>query len=514
MTDYWEILRLHSMGVSGRSIAASVLCSRNTVSSVLKRAAEEKLHWPLPEGMSNQMIKERLFPSLYTSDLYQRPDFDHIHAELAKSGVTLSLLWHEYSESCRDSGSIPYQYSQFSKLYHDYSLKAKATMRIQHKPAEKLEVDWAGQTAAIQDYLTGKPIKAYVFVAVLPYSGYAYVEAFPSMNMESWIQAHINCFAFMEGVARILVPDNLKTGVNHVSWFDSAINRTYNEMATHYNAVVIPARVRRPKDKPSVEGGVGVISIWLLAALRNQTFFTFAELNEAIKVKLKELNTKPFQKKEGSRESIFREEEQELLISLPLEPYELARWNKAVVQFNYHVYYDKMYYSVPYEYIKHEVDVRSTHRLIEVYYKSNRIASHPRKHGKPGQYQTILEHMPEQHQKYQEWNSERIIRWAEKIGESATVVVKAILNASKVEQQGYRACLALLKSADKYTATRLECACNRALSYSPNPGYKLVQSILKSGADLTVTDAEPQPEEQSSEFGLTRGPAYYGRDDK
>lgn len=514
MTDYLEILRLHSMGVSGRSIAASVLCSRNTVSGVLKRAAEEKLHWPLPEGMSNQMIKDRLFPDHYSSVLYRSPNFDRIHAELARSGVTLSLLWHEYSESCRDTGSIPYKYSQFCKLYHDYALKTKATMRIQHKPAQKLEVDWAGQTAAICDGITGRSIKAHIFVAVLPYSGYAYVEAFPNMNMDSWIQAHINCFAFMGGTARILVPDNLKTGVKYVSWFDPTINSTYNEMAVYYHAVVIPARVRRPKDKPSVEGGVGVISTWLLAALRDQTFFTFAELNEAIKGKLKELNAKPFQKKAGSRESVFRDEEQDLLVPLPPEPYELARWNKAIVQFNYHVYYDKMYYSVPYEYIKHEVDIRSTNRLIEVYYKANRICSHPRKYGKPGQYQTLLEHMPEQHQKYQEWSSERIINWATKIGANTAAVARAILSSAKVEQQGYRSCLALLKSAKKYSASRLERACNRALSYSPNPGYKIVRSILSSGADLASTDNEPQPEETNPEFGLTRGAAYYGRVDK
>jgi len=513
MTNYIEILRLHSLGVSGRNIAASVSSSRNTVTNVLKRAAEEKLHWPLPESMSNQMIKERLFPDNDSFSLYQSPDFDRIHSELAKSGVTLSLLWHEYSEACRDAGSIPYKYSWFCELYHDHSNKLKATMRIQHKPAEKLEVDWAGQTAILRDNITGDPIKAYVFVAVLPYSGYTYVEAFLRMDMDSWIQAHINCFAFMNGVAKIIVPDNLKTGVEHVSWFSATINRTYNEMAMHYNSVVIPARIRRPKDKASAEGAVGVISTWILAAIRNQTFFTLTELNQAIRMRLKEYNAKPFQKKEGNRESVFLEEEQELLIPLPFEPYELARWHKAIVQFNYHVYYDKMYYSVPYEYIKYQADVRATAKLIEVYYKSHRIAAHPRKHGKPGQYQTLVEHMPEQHQKYQEWSSERILKWAEQVGANTAVVVKAILDSSRVEQQGYRACLTLLKSADKYTSLRLENACIRALSYNPNPGYKIVQAILKSGADRVTPNDKPQTETSSSAFGLTRGAAYYGRND-
>lgn len=199
MTNYQEILRLHSLGVSGRSIATNVSCSRSTVANVLKRSIEENLQWPVAQSMSNQMIKERLFPDNVSSSLYKCPDFDHIHGELAKSGVTLSLLWYEYSEACRDVRAIPYKYSQFCKLYHDYSNTMKATMRIQHKPAEKLEVDWAGQTATIRDNLTGEPIKAYVFVAVLPYSGYSYVEAFMRMDMDSWIQAHVNCFAYMKG---------------------------------------------------------------------------------------------------------------------------------------------------------------------------------------------------------------------------------------------------------------------------------------------------------------------------
>lgn len=212
--------------------------------------------------------------------------------------------------------------------------------------------------------------------------------------------------------------------------------------------------------------------------------------------------------------SVFIEEELDQLIPLPVESYELARWNKAIVQFNYHVYYDKMYYSVPYEYIKHQVDIRATVKLIEVFYKTHRIASHPRKHGKPSQYQTLVEHMPEQHQKYQEWSSEKIIKWAEQIGVSTTAVIKAILDSSRVEQQGYRACIGLLKSADKYSSLRLENVCTRALSYNPNPGYKIVQSILKSGADLVTTDDKTSSEQNASAFGITRGAAYYGRNDQ
>jgi len=285
---------------------------------------------------------------------------------MGKSGVTLSLLWYEYSEACRTCRSIPYQYSQFCKLYNDYIQKTKATMRIHHKPGEKLEVDWAGQTASIMDNISGAEIKVYVFVATLPYSGYSYVEAFFKMDMESWIQAHINCFEYFRGVARILVPDNLKTGVDQVSWTQTVINRTYNELATYYDTVVIPARVRHPKDKASAEGTVGVISTWIIASLRNQSFFSLSELNSEIKLKLTDFNTKPFQKKEGSRESVFLSEEQHCLTMLPAQPFELATWSSAPVQFNYHVSVDRMNYSVPYEYIKHKVDIRITRKVIPI----------------------------------------------------------------------------------------------------------------------------------------------------
>lgn len=514
MTNYREILRLNSLGVSRRGIASSLSCSRNTVAKVLQRAIEIGLEWPLPESLSNQMIGDKLFPADKLTSKYQMPDYSQVHKELAKSGVTLSLLWHEYSESCRNSNSIPYKYSQFCKYYHDYSYKTKATMRLQHKPAEKLEVDWAGKTAVIQNNITGEPIKAFVFVAALPYSGYSYVEAFLSMKMESWIQAHINCFNFFKGVTKMLIPDNLKTGVDSVSWREPTINRIYAEMSSYYDTVVLPARVKRPKDKPSAEATVGVITTWILAAVRNHTFFSLNELNSVIRVKLEEFNTKPFQKKEGSRKSVFLKEEQHLLIPLPLQPYELASWSQATVQFNYHICVDKMYYSVPYEYIKHRVDVRITSKVVEIFYNSCRIASHVRNFGYPGQYRTLPEHMPEHHQKYLEWDADRFITWAQQVGESTTAVIRSILASCRVEQQGYRSCLALLKSADKYSVQRLESACKRALTYTPNPGYKTVQTILKNGSDKISNESEPKKKNQSSEHEIIRGADYYGRKDQ
>ena len=355
---------------------------------------------------------------------------------MAKSGVTLSLLWSEYCEQCRLSNDIPLMYSQFCRYYHKYANTTKATMHIDRKPGEQLEVDWAGKTAKIIDRYTGEIIDAYVFVSALSCSQYAYVEAFSSQNQECWIAAHVNAYKFFGGVTRILIPDNLKTGVQHVSWYTTVINKTYHEMAEHYGTAVIPARIRKPKDKAIVEGSVGIISTWIIAALRNQEFFSVRELNISIQEKLYEFNSKPFQKKSGSRLSLFLEEEQSALIPLPTTPYELAIWKMATVQFNYHITIERIHYSVPYEYIKHKVDVRITKNIVEIFSNNHRIASHVRLHGREGQYSTIVEHMPEDHQKYTAWNSIKFISWAESIGTNTALAVKAILASHRVEQQG------------------------------------------------------------------------------
>ncbi len=510
MTNYREILRLISQGISQRSIAASCECSRNTVAKVLKRSQEVNVSWPLKPDMTNGELHKLFFPDSASPSTRKRPDCDYIHKEMTKSGVTLSLLWNEYCESCRLSNEIPLMYSQFCYYYQQYVAKTKATMHINRKPGEQMEVDWAGQTANIIDTDTGEIINAYVFVAALSCSQYAYVEAFLAQNQECWITAHVNAYKYFGGVTRILVPDNLKTGVERASWYTPVINKSYHEMAEHYGTAVIPARVRKPKDKPNAEGTVGIISTWIIAALRRGQFFSLRELNEAIREKLEEFNRKPFQRKPGSRLSVFLEEEKAALMPLPAAPYELAVWKVATVQFNYHITVDKMHYSVPYEYIKHKVDVRITSKVIEVFFNNHRICSHPRLHGRPGQYSTVTEHMPEDHKKYTEWNAERFVSWSKSIGDSTVIVVKAILASHRVEQQGYKSCMGLLKLADKYSVSRLEAACKKALSYTPNPSYKSIHTILQTGQEKVVKE-EPTNNQDSSSFGFTRGADYYRR---
>jgi transposase len=440
------------------------------------------------------------------------PDLNYIHKELLRNGVSKKLLWTEYMEDCRLNGEEPLMYSQFCYHIQQDEQKRRATMHINRKPGEQVEVDWAGDPAYISDPDTGEINKAYIFIGVMAYSQYTYAEAFINEKQQAWITAHVHMYEYFGGVAKIVVPDNCKTAVVHNGgWYDQRVNTVYHEMAAHYGTAIIPARVRKPKDKPNAEGNVNHVSTWITAALRNEQFFSLAELNAAIKEKLKKFNANLFQKKEGSRLSLFLEEEKPLLAPLPATRYELADWKQATVQFNYHISIEGMLYSVPYEYIKRKVDVRVTDKSIEIFYNHTRIASHPRLYGRKGQYDTIVEHMPEDHQKYLEWNGDRFRQWAEKVGNNTYKVVDAVLTSKPVEQQTYRSCMGLLKLADKYSAEHLEAACAKALSYTASPSHKSIKNILAAGKYKSEPEEKTSESTEQNQYGLTRGASYYRR---
>jgi len=507
MTDYREVLRLASLGISKTKIAESMEITRPTVNSILQRAAFHGLTWQEAQMLSERELAIKFKAPIDGAGAYKLPDYERVHRELSKPGVTQLLLWEEYCGKCREEGTIPYRLTQFKKRYREYAATSRATMHIGRKPGELLEVDWAGQTAVIVDSDTGEVIPAYLFVAALPYSGYAYCEAFTDMKENSWITGHVHAYGFFGGVTKMLVPDNLKTGVTKNTKAEFILNKTYQEMAEHYGTAVIPTRVRAPKDKATVEGVVSVVSTCILAAVRNEKFFSLRELNNAVKERLLTFNTKPFQKKDGSRRSLFTEE-MEYLLPLPRNAFEVSEWKTATVQYNYHISVDFQNYSVPFEFIKKRVEVRVTPNIIEVFHEGIRICSHRRLTGRTGQYSTLEEHMPQEHREYTKWNGDRFRSWAAKIGEKTLTVVNAILSSQRVEQQGYKGCMALLKMTDEYPKARLEAACAKALYYTPRPGYKQILSILKSGED--TIGAEPaQYRAKQSEFSFVRGPEYY-----
>lgn len=512
MVDYREILRLKSLGLSNVAIGNSVGSSRNKVSEVLSLAEAKSLVWPIPETLTNQDLEQLFYPERGCNEGRKLPDFEYIYNELAKPGVTLSLLWAEYCADCEADHTIPYQHTQFNDKYHAYAASKKATLRIKHKPGEVMEVDWVGDTIPVQDDAMGSEIPAYLFVACLPCSMYAYAEAFSDMKSHHWIEAHVHAYSYFGGVTRILRPDNLKTGVIKNTRTELILNRSYHEMAEHYGTVIIPARPVKPKDKPTAEGTVKVIETWVLAALRNRKFFSFDELNRAILEKLKEFNDKPFQKRKGSRSSAFIEEEKDFLMPLPASPYETAVWSTATIQPDYLIKVGDCKYSVPYEFIGKKVDIRATESCIEVFYHNNRIASHVRVDYSPDPIY-VPEHMPENHRKFLEYNSESFLKWAESIGQSTLIVTKNLLYMHKVEQQGYRSCASLMKLADRYSTERLENACTKALGYTPSPSIKNITTILKNGQDKVNIPKVTQNTE-SVHYGITRGASYYEGGDR
>ena len=505
MTDYREILRLRSIGISLRGIAEFLQCSKQTVITVYRKADEAGLSWPLPDNMTNEALAVMFYPKRNSPDpSYEMPDCDWIHKELQKPNVTLNLLWYEYYDRCVAAGKQPYKLTQFKKYYRDYSVKHNLTMHLEHKPGDMMQVDWAGDTLSMTDVRTGEAVDLYLFVCTLPYSGYTYCEVFRDMALANWITAHVNALEFFGGVPHIIQCDNLKTGVIKHGNDEIVLNRTYSDLAEYYNVAVLPGRVRKPKDKAHVEGAVKIAERWILAALRNRTFFTEAEANVAVREKLDEMNRKPYQVKDGSRWDAFQEEKL-FLSPLPLHPFEFAEWKKAKAGLNYHINVDKQNYSVPYEYAKREVDVRLTKSAVEVFYNGCRIASHVRLYGYAGQYSTVEDHMPKEHKQYSQWNGERFRNWARKVGESTYTVVDRILLRGAAEQQGYKQCLSLLKLTDTYSAERLEAACKKSLKYGPRPTYKNILEILKSGLEK---DELPQAPQRS--YGFVRGADYFG----
>ena len=362
MVNYKEILRLASEGNSQRQIAVSVGHSRDTVSEFLAAAKVHNLNWPLDESMTNEQIEAILFPERYSAvSMYLEPDYLYIHAELAKRGVTLTLLWNEYVQKAESLGKKPYMTTQFGDKYRAWARITKATMRIHHKPGDAMQVDWAGDTLSVYDSMTGEITPAYLFIAVLPCSCYIYAEVTADMKLENWLNCHVHAYEYFGGVTRLLIPDNLKTGVTKNNRYETVLNRSYQEMAEYYDTAIVPARVEHPKDKSLAEGSVKFASTWILAALRNEHFFTLNEAKEAVRMKLEELNLREFRQREGCRRSAYLEEEKAFMKPLPAQRYELATWNPNIkVGTDYLVSDGRNKYSVPFDLIGEKVDIRLT----------------------------------------------------------------------------------------------------------------------------------------------------------
>ncbi|WP_125608220.1 IS21 family transposase [Lapidilactobacillus bayanensis] len=497
---------------AGRLLTAySTGHSRRKVKEVIERAKQAELVLPIDSELTDTQVGQILFPELSPETTgRERPDFEYMHRELGKKNVTLSLLYYEYQTNCRDSGMIPYSYRSYCRMHGTFAQKYKATMRIRRKPGELMEVDWAGSTLTIIDADTGEELTAYLYLAVLPSSQYSYCESFLSMTMPDWIRGHVHAYEYFGGATEILVSDNLKTGVNNHTKFDPVLNPVYRDMAEHYGTVVMPARVRRPKDKPKVEGTVKALSTWVVAAMRNQKFFTLEELNQAIWSKLRDFNQRPFTKKYKAcrnREEGFITEEKFALLPLPTTPFEMATWKIATVQPDYHILVDQMFYSVPFQYIGSQVDVRLTNTLIEIFFKDSRIASHVRLYGRSEQFSTNQDHMPEAHKLYVSHTPETSRSWALSIGEHVNDVVEYFLNHMP-ERQALHKILSLQRLGKKYGASQLEAGCAEVQKVAQVLTIRIIERVL---INHKKNQSPAQTAKQSTEdYGFTRGANYFG----
>ncbi|MFH0985142.1 MAG: IS21 family transposase [Candidatus Omnitrophota bacterium] len=478
MRNVREVLRMGlACGVSSRDIGRSLRISHFSAQKYIRIAQEAGLDWDKIAAMSDASLERLVRGTPLATVAKPLPDYACVHQEMKKKGVTLELLWQEYKEAHPDG----YQETQFRQYYHAFTKTLRLSLRQTHKAGSTLFVDYAGQTVPIHDRNTGGMTQAQIFVAVLGASNYTFAEATADQGLECWIGSHVRAFEYFGGVTEKTVSDNLKAGVTSPCRYEPEINRTYADMIAHYGTVVIPARVRHPKDKAKVEAGVQMVERWILAALRNRKFFSLEELNEAIAELLIRLNGKSFQKLPGSRLSVFKDLEEPALKPLPVERYEYARWKKARVNIDYHIELEGHYYSAPYLLVHQEVTVRYTARTVEVFHREKRVASHPRSHLK-GQHTTVHEHMPRSHQEHLSWTPTKMIECAGKIGRQTACVIERILNSRQYPELGYRSCLGILRLARPYSELRLEAACARAARIGAYT-YKSVKSILVNGLD-------------------------------
>lgn len=498
-----EIFRQHHNKRSYRDIASSLNVGISTISEYLSRAKKIGLEWPFPEDLSEEELYNKLFNPV-DKKLVQRPlpEWEDVHRELRKKGMTLQLLWREY----KDIHPNGLGYTQFCSHYRRYVKKISPVMRQKHKAGEKTFVDYAGMKMPWINPLTGELHEAEIFVGSLGASQYTYVEATATQQLPDWIQSHINMWGYFGGVSEIAVPDNLRSGVAKAHRYDPDINANYQHLSEHYGFAIVPARAFEPKDKAKVENAVGWVERQILAPLRHITFTSIAEINAAIRPRLSKINSQPFQKMKTSRLELFETIDKPALKPLPATPYQYVDWSKAKIHIDYHFVFKEHFYSVPYNYIHREVDLCTTGKTVECFYQGKRIAVHARSYARY-QFTTLLEHMPPNHLVSAEWSPERMRRWAKKIGVQTGAFIEHMILSRPFPQQAMRSCLGLLRMGKRFGDERLEKACSIALTAGATR-YQQVESILKNKID----QLEPQAINESkviSPHHNIRGSNYY-----
>ena len=500
-----EVLRLkHGLGMSCRAISTATGIGRSAAAEYIHRAAVTGITWPLPEGLGDEELERRLFPPAGRNGSPPQAaiEWPKVQAELKRRGVTLLLLWQEYRADHADG----YGYSRYCDLYGGWKKQISATMRQTHLAGEKLFVDWAGDTIGVIDPATGEEHRARIFVAALGASNYTYAEARWTETLPDWTGAHVNAFNAIGGVPLALVPDNLKAGITKPSRYEPGINRTYQDLADHYGCVVLPTRIIKPRDKAKVEVAVQIVERFVLAKLRNVTFFSMAELNIAIRDCVTAINGKVMRHLGKSRAELLETLDRPALKALPNEPYEYAEWKRARVAPDYHIEVADHFYSVPSKLIRDVVEARITNATVEIFHKGQRVASHAVSRV-CNRHTTITEHMPSAHRRYAEWTPAKMMDEAAKIGPATVALFEAILKAKPHPEQGFRSCLGIISLVKTHGPERVEAACHRGNCVGSTT-YGSVASILKHGLDRDFTQGAAA-DDPPLRHGNIRGSGYY-----
>jgi transposase len=504
MRQLRHLLRLHHDGVSAREIGRRLGVARSTIQDYLKRSAAAGLKWPMPDDVGDDALEGQLFGRAGVAPGVRRriePDWAALARELKRPGVTMTILWEEYRETHPEG----YGYSRFCDLLRGFERRLTPVMRQHHVAGDKAFVDYSGKRISIVDPATGEIHEAEIFVAVLGASNLTYAEATWTQQLPDWIGAHVRMFRFFGGSPKLLVPDNLKSGVIKASFYDPEINRSYGAMAAHYSVGILPARPRKPKDKAKVEAGVRFAQTYILGRLRHQTFFSLAECNEAIVLVMQRMNERPMRKLGVSRRELFEKIERAALNDLPDEDWEFAEWKRARVSLDYHIEAHDFLYSVPHALIRAEVDVRITARTVEIFHRGQRVGAHQRRYmGR--QHGTDPEHMPSSHRRYAEWSPDRFRRWAGKIGPNTEGLIVAVLASRPHPEQGFRTCLGILRSYRGVDPVRVEAASARALELGAL-NCKSVASLLAQKRDKAAANEASQA--SLFDHANVRGPGYY-----
>jgi transposase len=506
MRNLREILRHKlELGHKHRDIGRALSISAGTVGETVVRAKFLGLDWATICTLDDVELETRMYePQAGHHSARPPPDLPYIHLELRRAGVTLQVLHVEYLEKNPNG----FRYTAFCDLYRKWRKKRAATMRQQHKAGDKTFLDYSGKKPHLVDPVTGEHIPVELYVAALGASSFTFAEATRTQQVEDWLGSNVRALAFFGGVTSALVPDQLKSAVTHACRYEPGIQKTFDEFAEHYGTVIMPARPAKPRDKAKVEVAVQVVQRWILARIRNEVFFTLAELNARIRELLDDLNNRKMRIYGCSRLELFERLDKPALRPLPGKAYEYSEWLKVKLNVDYHVAFEDHYYSAPSTLLREELWLRATVTTIEIFHISKREATHARSHVKFG-HTTIAAHMPIAHQKHAEWTPGRILHWAATVGPNTALLAQAILNEKPHPEQGYRSCLGIYRLAKKYGNERVDAACSRAFLAGAR-SYRHVESILRHGLDRA-----PALDIGSRGTGLgiahenIRGPDYY-----